>query len=84
MGEVVPARTSPTLHPPSPPTVHQLSCTLRVRMSPHWCNAAGCSEQQVIYFQLRNYQFHHLPITVGKLSRVEAIFLVRSTLEIKP
>ena len=24
-GEVVPARTSPTLHPPSPPTVHQLS-----------------------------------------------------------
>ena len=25
MGEVVPALTSPTLHPPSPPTVHQLS-----------------------------------------------------------
>ena len=25
MGEVVPARTSPTLHPPSPPTVYQLS-----------------------------------------------------------
>ena len=25
MGEVVPARTSPTLHPPSSPTVHQLS-----------------------------------------------------------
>ena len=25
MGEVVPARTSPTLHPPSPPPVHQLS-----------------------------------------------------------
>ena len=25
MGEVVPVRTSPTLHPPSPPTVHQLS-----------------------------------------------------------
>ena len=25
MGEVVPARTSPTLHPLSPPTVHQLS-----------------------------------------------------------
>ena len=25
MGDVVPARTSPTLHPPSPPTVHQLS-----------------------------------------------------------
>ena len=24
MGEVVPARTSPTLHPPFPPTVHQL------------------------------------------------------------
>ena len=24
MGEVVPARTSPTLHPPSPPTMHQL------------------------------------------------------------
>ena len=25
MGEVVPARTSLTLHPPSPPTMHQLS-----------------------------------------------------------
>ena len=25
MGEVVPARTSPTLHPPFPPTVRQLS-----------------------------------------------------------
>ena len=25
MGEVVQARTSPTLHPPSPPTVHQVS-----------------------------------------------------------
>ena len=25
MGEVVPPRTSPTLHPPSPPTMHQLS-----------------------------------------------------------
>ena len=25
MGEVVSARISPTLHPPSPPTVHQLS-----------------------------------------------------------
>ena len=25
MGEVVPARTLPILHPPSPPTVHQLS-----------------------------------------------------------
>ena len=25
MGEAVPARTSPTLHPPSPPSVHQLS-----------------------------------------------------------
>ena len=25
IGEVVPARTSPTLHPPSPPTLHQLS-----------------------------------------------------------
>ena len=24
MGEVVPARTSPTLHPPSPPTVHHM------------------------------------------------------------
>ena len=24
MGEVVPARTSQTLHPPSPPTMHQL------------------------------------------------------------
>ena len=31
MGEVVPACTSPTLHPPSPPTVHQFSqLTLKV------------------------------------------------------
>ena len=36
MGEVVPARTSPTLHPPSPPTVHQLSwlALLRVKVWP--------------------------------------------------
>ena len=35
MGEVVPARTSPKLHPPSPPTVHQLSqlALLRVIVS---------------------------------------------------
>ena len=45
MGEVVLARTSPTLHPPSPPTVLSLSClkfhsasivvtsTVRVKMS---------------------------------------------------
>ena len=33
MGEVVPARTSPTLHPPSPPTEHQLSrLALRVKI----------------------------------------------------
>ena len=33
MGEVVPARTSPTLHPPSLPTVHQLSrLALRVKL----------------------------------------------------
>ena len=34
MGEVVPARTSPTLHPPCPPTVHQLSwlALLRVKI----------------------------------------------------
>ena len=33
MGEVVPARTSPTLHPPSPPTVHQLSRLARYELS---------------------------------------------------
>ena len=34
MGEVVPTRTSPTLHPPSPPTVHPtvVTSTLRVNM----------------------------------------------------
>ena len=33
MGEVVPARTSPTLHPPSPPTVHQLSQLALLRVN---------------------------------------------------
>ena len=33
MGEVVPARTSPTLHPPSPPTVHQLSWLALLRVN---------------------------------------------------
>ena len=33
MGEVVPARTLPTLHPPSPPTVHQLSRLALLRVN---------------------------------------------------
>ena len=33
MEEVVPARTSPTLHPPSPPTVHQLSWLAHLRVN---------------------------------------------------
>ena len=33
MGEVVPARISPTLHPPSPPTVHQLSRLALLRVN---------------------------------------------------
>ena len=33
MGEVVSARTSPTLHPPSPPTVHQLSRLALLRVN---------------------------------------------------
>ena len=37
MGEVVPARTSPTLHPQSPPTVHQLlRLALEELTSPSW------------------------------------------------
>ena len=32
VGEVVPARTSPTLHPPFPPTVHQFVMTSTVRV----------------------------------------------------
>ena len=38
MGGVVPARTSPTLHPPSPPTVHQLSrlALFRVKSYTHF------------------------------------------------
>ena len=32
LGEVVPAHTSPTLHPPSPPTVHQLSQQIKPLM----------------------------------------------------
>ena len=41
MGEVVPARTSPTLHPPSPPTAHQLS---RLALS-ELINIKICSNQ---------------------------------------
>ena len=39
MGEVVPARTSPTLHPSSPPTVHQLSRLTLYELSllTQWC-----------------------------------------------
>ena len=33
MGEVVPARTSPTLHPPSPPAMHQLSRLAHLRVN---------------------------------------------------
>ena len=33
MGEVVPARTSPTLHSPSPPTVHKLSQLAHLRVN---------------------------------------------------
>ena len=33
MGEVVPGGTSPTLHPPSPPTVHQCVVTSIVRVT---------------------------------------------------
>ena len=36
MGEVVPARTSPTRHPPSPPTVHQLSRLALYELSWIW------------------------------------------------
>ena len=36
MGEVVPARTSPTLHPPSPPTVHQMSRLATVGVKSYW------------------------------------------------
>ena len=37
MGEVVPARTSPTLHPPSPPTVHQLPWLALYHIACSWC-----------------------------------------------
>ena len=44
MGEVVPARTSPTLHPASPPTVHQLSrLALRVNWRRSFCNCCSAS-----------------------------------------
>ena len=42
MGEVVPARTSLTLHPPSPPTVHQLS-----RLALYELTTALKSEEEV-------------------------------------
>ena len=42
MGEVVPARTSPTLHPPSPPTEHQLSWLALQELS-HYCQRVKCA-----------------------------------------
>ena len=50
MGEVVPPRTSPTLHPPFPPTVHQLSWLSLSELNASqisteqwfWCGKCGC------------------------------------------
>ena len=57
MGEVVPARTSPTLHPLFPPTVHQLSrLALRVKI-------LSCSVQE------RNRCAFNMPICCMKINR---------------
>ena len=42
MGEVVPARTLPTLHPPSPPTVHQLSWLALKELIALKSNSSSC------------------------------------------
>ena len=41
MGEVVPARTSPTLHPPSPPTVHHLPRLALYELNELWKHTSG-------------------------------------------
>ena len=58
MGEVVSARTSPTLHLPSPPTVHQLSrLALRVKDIPSSkCVRSGAILSFCITFALHDFE----------------------------
>ena len=73
MGEVVPARTSPTQHPSSPPTVHQLSrlALLRVQIVPFnvrfdWCCYMRCV---CMYIYGMDITAHHTPLkTIGYLT----------------
>ena len=50
MGEVVPARTSPTLHPPSPPAVHQLSWLALLRVKSYSNTRHAVISWQVLIF----------------------------------
>ena len=54
MGEVVPARTSPTLHPPSPPTVRH-------------CDTNACSCIMSIKKPARYFQFLTLKVLVATI-----------------
>ena len=64
MGEVVPARTSPTLHPPSPPTVHELSqLALKELSVSAWKNGVDGSNRvlrhdAIIQYSLYMYRLH--------------------------
>ena len=58
MGEVMPARTSPTLHPPSPPTVHQLSrLALQelIRMRYHWESLQRCTNHMGVWWRYNKH-----------------------------
>ena len=55
MGEVVPARTSPTLHPPSPPTVHQLS---RLAHELNYMNSNSNQAHQIADLEIEFHQKH--------------------------
>ena len=71
MGEVVPARTSPTLHPPSPRTVHQLLWLALQELIHSWCrNTREVSRWQIItsaghpskWKWTKDHIFHHVLI----------------------
>ena len=53
MGEVVPSRTSPTLHPPSPPTVHPIVATSTLRVKLKQCIHSWLLHKSILLQWLR-------------------------------
>ena len=78
MGEVVLVRTSPTIHPPSPPTVHQLSwltSTLRVNI-PLWKLVINTVNPQFKSWALINFMVHNHPSSNRERGEIETITLL--------